>query len=74
MRSGFIDRLHQVAALAEDDTVSPVSPPIEFQPLAHYTVGDALIRVATRNAHHLGQVIVLRQLMNLWPPAGSWTW
>jgi uncharacterized damage-inducible protein DinB len=52
-----------------------IAPPIEFPPLAHYSIGDALVHVAQHNAHHMGQVILLRQMMGLWPPpAGSWTW
>ncbi len=52
-----------------------ITPPIEFGPLASYTVRDALVHVAQHNSHHLGQVILLRQLMALWPPpSGSWTW
>ena len=52
-----------------------ITPAIEFPPLAHYTVGTALVHIAQHNSHHLGQVILLRQLMALWPPpAGSWTW
>jgi uncharacterized damage-inducible protein DinB len=75
VRSRFIDRLEQLAALAGTDLTQPVSPAIEFPPLAHYTVGEALVHVATHNAHHLGQVILLRQLQGTWPPpAGSWTW
>lgn len=36
---------------------------------------DALVHVATHNSHHLGQVVLLRQLHGAWPPpAGSWTW
>jgi len=51
-----------------------LSPPIEFPPLAHYTVRDALAHIAQHNAHHLGQVVILRQMMGLWPPpSGSWT-
>src|SRR6476620_3807363 len=53
----------------------PVAPAIDFPPMAHYTIGDALVHVAQHNAHHLGQVVLLRQLMGQWPPpAGSWTW
>ena len=53
----------------------PVTPAIEFPPLAHYTVHDALIHVAQHNSHHLGQIITTRQFLGLWPPpAGSWTW
>jgi uncharacterized damage-inducible protein DinB len=52
-----------------------VTPAIEFPPLADYTIRDAMVHVGVHTAHHLGQVVVLRQLMGLWPPpAGSWTW
>jgi hypothetical protein len=75
VRSDFLGRLHDLAALAEGDVAKPVAPSIEFPPLASYTIGDVLVHVATHNAHHLGQVIVLRQLLGTWPPpAGSWTW
>jgi uncharacterized damage-inducible protein DinB len=75
LRSRFLDRLQQLAALADGDVTRPVTPPIEFPPLAHYTIDDVLIHVATHNAHHLGQVILLRQLAGTWPPpAGGWTW
>ena len=53
----------------------PIVPALDFPPLAHYTIGDALVHAAQHNSHHLGQVILLRQLMGAWPPpAGSWTW
>jgi hypothetical protein len=43
--------------------------------LAHYSIGDALVHIAQHNSHHLDHVILLRQMMALWPPpAGSWTW
>jgi uncharacterized damage-inducible protein DinB len=61
---------HPTARLDE-----PIVPAIEFPPLAHYTTGDALVHVAHHNGYHLGQVVLLRQLMGLWPPpSGSWTW
>ena len=75
VQSHFIGRLHQLAALADGDISRRVVPPIEFPPLASYTIADSVIHVATHNAHHLGQVIVLRQMLGAWPPpAGSWTW
>src|SRR5262245_28286897 len=75
VRAGFLDRLQALAALADGDVNAPLVPPIEFPPLAGYTVSDALVHVATHNAHHLGQVVVIRQLQGTWPPpAGSWTW
>ena len=75
LRLRFLNRLQQIAALAEGDVTRPLTPAIEFPPLAHYTIDDVLTHVATHNAHHLGQVILLRQLSGTWPPpAGSWTW
>jgi uncharacterized damage-inducible protein DinB len=71
--SGF----KRALALAADEerTAQAIAPPLEFGHLAQYTVGDALIHLALHNAHHLGQIITLRQLMGTWPPpAGRWTW
>jgi uncharacterized damage-inducible protein DinB len=73
----FIDGLQRVAALGDPPSRldAPIEPAIEFPPLARYTIRDAVVHVASHNAHHLGQVIVLRQLAGLWPPpSGSWTW
>lgn len=65
----------QRAVAFGDRADQPVLPPIEFPPLAHYTVRDALTHIAQHNSHHLGQVVLLRQIAGLWPPpAGSWTW
>lgn len=70
----FVSRLPPLAALGAEAS-APIAPAIEFPPLAHYTIGDALVHVATHNSHHLGQVVLLRQLQGAWPPpAGSWTW
>lgn len=73
----FFDTLERLVALGEDRERrdAPLSPPIEVPPLAAYTTRDALVHVATHTSHHLGQVIVLRQLMGRWPPpGGSYTW
>ena len=52
-----------------------VHPPIEFPSMADLTIHAALIHIAMHNAHHLGQVITLRQVMGLWPPpGGGYTW
>ena len=53
-----------------------LTEPVEYlAPLAHYSRRDVFVHVATHNAHHLGQVILLRQLAGKWPPpSGSWTW
>jgi len=70
-----LTRLTEWAEAAGERLEQPLAPAIEFPPLAEYTVRDALGHVANHNAHHLGQVILLRQLLGAWPPpAGSWTW
>jgi hypothetical protein len=52
-----------------------VNPPIEFPPMADYTIEDALTHLAQHNAHHLGQIVTLRQAIGAWPPPeGSFTW
>ncbi|MBN1934903.1 MAG: DinB family protein [Anaerolineae bacterium] len=39
------------------------------------TVGNALLSTAVHNAHHLGQIILLRRIMGAWPPEGGmYTW
>jgi uncharacterized damage-inducible protein DinB len=76
LRARFESGLQALAALDVPGASGiKVTPPIEFPPLAEYTVNDVLVHVAQHNAHHLGQVVLLRQLMGLWPPPfGSWTW
>ena len=70
----FVSGLERAAGLG-DRLEQLVSPAIEFPPLSHYTVRDALVHVAQHNAHHLGQIILLRQMLGAWPPpSGSWTW
>lgn len=68
-----LDRLTEVVAGRDLD--APVTPAMELPMLATYALRDAVEHVAMHNAHHLGQVVVLRQLLGLWPPpAGSYTW
>jgi len=76
VRRRFLDGLERVAILgAEADRNRRLTPPIEFPPLARITVGEVIVHVATHNAHHLGQVVLLRQMLGAWPPpSGSYTW
>ncbi len=68
-----LERLVSLAAAA--DGQRRLDPPVEFPPLAHYTVADVVVHVGVHNAHHLGQIVLLRQLLGAWPPpAGSYTW
>lgn len=51
----------------------PEGVPIPF--LDRDTRGSGVLHGAIHAAHHLGQVVLLRQMMGLWPPAaGSMTW
>jgi uncharacterized damage-inducible protein DinB len=75
IRARFLAGLERAVALGGGDATRAVSPAIEFPPLANYSVHDALVHMAHHNAHHLGQVILLRQMMGRWPPpGGSSTW
>jgi uncharacterized damage-inducible protein DinB len=63
------------AASIGSRAAEPLTPAIEFPPLAHYTVADALVHIAQHNSHHVGQIVLLRQLMAQWPPpGGGFTW
>ncbi len=72
----FLAGLEALAdAVGQHAPDATLSPPIAFAMLAGYTYRDAWEHVAQHNAHHLGQIVVLRQLLSAWPPpAGSYTW
>jgi uncharacterized damage-inducible protein DinB len=72
LRAQFLTDLERAAAWPGD---GPVTPAIETPGMARYTISEALTHLAVHNAHHLGQIITLRQLLGAWPPPeGSWTW
>ena len=72
LRAEFLAGLQRALLLP---TEGRVDPPIEFPPMASYTIGDALTHMAQHNAHHLGQIVTLRQALGMWPPpGGSFTW
>ena len=72
VRGEFLTDLRRAVDLP---TTGPVDPPLEFPPMAAYGVEDVMSHVAQHNAHHLGQVVLLRQALGLWPPpGGSYTW
>ena len=77
VRERFEAGFKRALALADDNARvgQPIAPAIEVDFLASYTAGDALTHLALHNAHHVGQVMTIRQLLGSWPPpAGSWTW
>jgi uncharacterized damage-inducible protein DinB len=76
LRARFTAGLEALTALdGPGARETKVTPPFEFPPLAQYTVADVLIHIAQHNSHHLGQIVLLRQLRSLWPPpSGGATW
>jgi uncharacterized damage-inducible protein DinB len=72
LRERFLAGLDRAMALPEEGRVEP---PIEFPPMAEYTITEALTHLAQHNAHHLGQIVTLRQALGVWPPpSGGFTW
>ena len=58
--------LEAVKALGRDTAVD-LTAPLPHAPT--YTILREVLLVADHNAHHLGQIIVLRRLLDCWPPA-----
>jgi uncharacterized damage-inducible protein DinB len=72
LREQFLAGIRRALELPADGRVDP---PIEFPPLANYTIADAMTHLGQHNAHHLGQIVTLRQALGAWPPpGGSVTW
>lgn len=68
-----LDALAEAVGRQQPDAA--IAPPIEFPLLAGYSYRDVWEHVAQHNAHHLGQIVVLRQILGVWPPpSGSYTW
>ena len=58
---------------ALDQPLLPQGVDIPF--LAKESRGSGILHAAVHSGHHLGQIVTMRQLMQLWPPsAGSLTW
>ena len=77
LRTDFLTGLERAVAMGDtpDALSARVEPAIEFPPLAEYSVREVLTHIAIHNAHHLGQIVTLRQMSGAWPPPeGSWTW
>jgi uncharacterized damage-inducible protein DinB len=70
-----IDEAKRIVA-ASDSLQEPLLPPgLSIPFLAKESRGSGILHAAVHSGHHLGQIITLRQLMGLWPPAaGSMTW
>ena len=78
LRQRFLQGADQAAAAAQDTTRldHPVRCPSRpGTPTRIMSVRDQLISLAAHNAYHLGRIVLLRQLMQSWPPtSGGFTW
>jgi uncharacterized damage-inducible protein DinB len=74
----FFHGAEQAAAAAQDipRLETPVRcPSYRDAPTRTMSVRDQLISLATHNAYHLGRIVLLRQILQTWPPAsGGFTW
>ena len=75
----FTKGLEQAVRYTEDAELlkRPFSPSKELGfGFDKNTVGSALTEIiAFHNAHHVGQIILLRRVLNVWPPeGGGMTW
>jgi uncharacterized damage-inducible protein DinB len=77
LRDRFLAGTQNAAAVANDNeglNVEVVCPTIGAAERI-MTVREQLESLAAHNAYHLGRVVLLRQLLNNWPPPdGGYTW
>jgi uncharacterized damage-inducible protein DinB len=77
LRERFLSGTQSAAAIANDIDrleVTVLCPNTE-NPQRSMTVREQLESLAAHNSYHLGRVVLLRQLLNAWPPpAGGFTW
>lgn len=64
LRGAFLDGLEQMKRVAHEADLSVIVRPGE-------TLGYELTLHALHNAVHLGQVMLLRQMLGAWPPPGG---
>ncbi len=78
LRQRFLHGAERAAAAAQD--TQRLDHPIRCPsrpgaPTRIMSVRDQLISLAAHNAYHLGRIVLLRQLLQAWPPAsGGFTW
>jgi uncharacterized damage-inducible protein DinB len=70
-----IEAAKRIVATSDSLGESLLPPGVLIPPLAKESRGSGILHAVVHNGHHLGQIVTLRQLMGLWPPAaGSMTW
>jgi uncharacterized damage-inducible protein DinB len=77
LRDRFLAGAQNAAAIANDrdGLETRVACPTFDDPHRTMTVREQLESLAAHNAYHLGRIVLIRQLLNLWPPPdGGFTW
>jgi uncharacterized damage-inducible protein DinB len=78
LRNRFLHAAEQAATAAQE--TSRLDQPIRCPsrpgtPTRIMSIRDQLISLAAHNAYHLGRIVLLRQLLQAWPPpSGGYTW
>jgi uncharacterized damage-inducible protein DinB len=71
----FLAGLDKAKTLTEDETLlqKPFDPETKIGwGFEKHSVGEVIVDViAVHHAHHLGQIILLRRMLNVWPPEGG---
>jgi uncharacterized damage-inducible protein DinB len=77
LRVRFLSGAQNAAAIANDTDglETLVACPTIGAPERTMTIREQLESLAAHNAYHLGRIVLLRQLLNNWPPPdGGFTW
>jgi uncharacterized damage-inducible protein DinB len=70
-----IEEAKRIAAESDSLGHHLLPPGVQDPFFAKASLGSGIVHTALHNAHHLGQIITLRQLIGSWPPpGGSMTW
>jgi uncharacterized damage-inducible protein DinB len=70
-----IEEAKRIVAVSQSLGEPLLPPGVEIPALANESRGSGILRATIHSGHHLGQIVTMRQLMGLWPPAaGSMTW
>jgi uncharacterized damage-inducible protein DinB len=78
VRSRYLAAIEESKRILATSTVlsEPLLPAgVQMPVLAKESRGSGILHVVVHNGHHLGQIVTIRQLLGVWPPAaGSMTW
>lgn len=78
LRTRFLKGAEKAASTAADQsrlTTTVRCPSRPGRPVRLMSVQDQLISLAAHNAYHFGRIVLLRQLLGVWPPpSGGFTW